>query len=398
MSSTFLQLTAQDPLIARDARPFGANQAQRMRSLDWLLPSVVAGSFRTALVKAHPKLDFTGDMPQRLKQIEVAGVFPVYDQSLYLPAPNDAVAQPMESESGIQTIHRAKPQEGLRGGCDLPAGLLPVMLPEGTGEFKPAELPTWWPTEKYLEWLVEPELQSTETWLNESFLCKAQQVFRDHVALDPERGAAAESMLFTTVGLSMAYMPRFGSEHRSKKLSLSQKFAEVTLAARVKLSNPHSDFEHINDLNLLHPLGGERRLAHWKRTNGAHLWECPDKVKQSLTGAKKVRMILTTPAIFEGGWRPGWLNEKLEGKPPGTEVTLKLVGMTNGRWKAVSGWSLAPPRGPKPTRRMVPAGSAYFFDVVAGEPSQLADVWLESVSDDPQERRDGFGLVVWGMR
>src|SRR5436309_12393982 len=87
--SVILQLVPHDPIIARDGRPFGAGQGNRMRGLTWPLPSVVAGSFRTALVKAIPSLDFAGDMPERLMAIEVAGVFPTVGQELYLPAPSD---------------------------------------------------------------------------------------------------------------------------------------------------------------------------------------------------------------------------------------------------------------------------------------------------------------------
>jgi CRISPR-associated protein Cmr3 len=106
---------------------------------------------------------------------------------------------------------------------------------------------------------------------------------------------------------------------------------------------------------------------------------------------------LATPAIFRGGWKPGWLNARLEGTPPGSKVTLKLVGVSNGRWQAVSGWSLAPPPGPKPIRRMVPAGSVYFFERIEGQSATLADCWLQSVCDEGQEKRDGFGLAVWGI-
>jgi CRISPR-associated protein Cmr3 len=79
-------------------------------------------------------------------------------------------------------------------------------------------------------------------------------------------------------------------------------------------------------------------------------------------------------------------------------VKLALVGVTSARWKAVSGWSLAPPRGPKPIRRTVPAGAVYFFEVEKpGDAAPLADAWLQSVSDDEQEQRDGFGLATWGI-
>jgi len=111
-------------------------------------------------------------------------------------------------------------------------------------------------------------------------------------------------------------------------------------------------------------------------------------------------MVLATPAIFEHGWRPGWLNTKLIGTPPGGGPELKLVGVSIQRWKAVSGWSLAKQAGtdkpgPKAIRRLVPAGGVYFFET-KDNAAALADQWLQPVSDNEQDRRDGFGLAVWG--
>jgi CRISPR-associated protein Cmr3 len=125
--------------------------------------------------------------------------------------------------------------------------------------------------------------------------------------------------------------------------------------------------------------------------------DCPQSIRDALAKTTQVRLILATPAIFADAWKPGWLNEQLEGTPPGCSVKLKLVGVNNGRWKAVSGWSLAPPRGPKAIRRMVPAGSVYFFRVEKpGDAASLADLWLQPISDNDQARRDGFGLALWG--
>src|SRR5580692_4296387 len=108
MSAMMLKLTPRDPLIARDGRPFGAGQGNRMRGLVWPLPSVVAGSFRTALVKANPSLDFTENIPKRLMNLEVAGVLPVADQGgthrLYLPAPDDC-----SWDEKTNKVHRAQP-------------------------------------------------------------------------------------------------------------------------------------------------------------------------------------------------------------------------------------------------------------------------------------------------
>lgn len=387
----FLQLTSHDPLVARDGRPFGAGQGNRMRGLPWLLPSVVAGSFRTALVKSREGVNFSGDIPQRLMQIAVAGIFPVHDGNLYLPAPNDAVMEPDKNGKGIKSLHRAVPQS-ITGGCDLPEdSLQPVMLSESQAgeDFKPAEVPTWWPAGKYTEWLLGKKM-----CFDPSFLGSPLSETRDHVSLDAERGAAAEGQIFSTVGLNLTHLPRFGMESSKH---LSERFAEIHLSTRVNIPDSEITLKMDPSFRINHSLGGERRMVHWQRCEKQVTgWVCPDEIREVLIQAEQVRMILATPGIFKDGWKPGWLNEQLEGAPPGCDSKLKLVGVCNHRWKAISGWSLAEPRGPKPIRRMVPAGSVYFFKCEKGAATKLADQWLQPVSDHEQERRDGFGLAVWG--
>lgn len=120
-------------------------------------------------------------------------------------------------------------------------------------------------------------------------------------------------------------------------------------------------------------------------------------------------MILATPAIFSNGWLPAWLKCKrlddgsdvLEGTPPGAsdDLKLRLISACVDRWKPISGWSAeAKSRGPKAIRRMVPAGSVYFFEVQpGGNSSELGKLWLRSVCDKEEDRKDGFGLAVWGI-
>ena len=78
---------------------------------------------------------------------------------------------------------------------------------------------------------------------------------RDHVCIEPNSGAAAESLLFSTMGLSLTHLPRFGVE----KGTFSERYAEITLAVRVE-----ADGWDVHAMNMLHPLGGERRLVHWQ--------------------------------------------------------------------------------------------------------------------------------------
>jgi CRISPR-associated protein Cmr3 len=379
MTTSYLQLTAQDSIVARDGRPFGIDQGNRMKGLGWPYPSVVAGSFRTALAKSAGA-DFTSGIPRQLLGISVAGVFPVADGTLYLPAPNDCVVHPKNGPL------RTYPQDQGEGGCDLPVnGLKPVMLAEKQVEsdFEPKESPAWWPAEKLADWLAKKSVAFDCT-----FLSAAKSQIRDHVQLEPVTGAAAESRLFATAGLNLTHLPRFGV----KEGRFMERYACITLSMRVDAAG-----WNVSTLNVLHPLGGERRLVHWQANGSADLWKCPTRVMEALPLANGIRMVLTTPAIFEHGWRPGWIHQDtLIGSPPDCPVKLKLVGVCIARWKAVSGWSLQPQDdadhpgkrirpGPKPIKRLVPAGGVYFFEKV-DHAAPLAERWLQSVSDDPQDR------------
>ena len=54
----------------------------------------------------------------------------------------------------------------------------------------------------------------------------------------------------------------------------------------------------------------------------------------------------------------------------------------------------------KRSRWTVPAGAVYFFEIVSkkGGGSILAEKgWLESVCDELQDRKDGYGLALWGV-
>jgi len=208
---------------------------------------------------------------------------------------------------------------------------------------------------------------------------------RTHVRIDPGRGASDEGMLFETIGLD---------------LSLKGQRDGIQMAARVESEKELVDLAA--KVGPFHTLGGERRLAYWAIEESQKGWICPDEVAKALAGKKRVRMMLATPAIFSDGWRPGWLDGWPERKAPNywpKDLKLKLVSACTDRWKPISGWSLEKgSRGPKAIRRLVPAGSVYFFEVLSGDVGDLAKkLWLRSVSDEDQDRRDGFGLAVWGL-
>jgi len=75
-------------------------------------------------------------------------------------------------------------------------------------------------------------------------------------------------------------------------------------------------------------------------------WTCPGELAATLRKANRIIMVLAIPAIFDRncdsdlreGCLPNWLDENLEGSPPGCEIRLRLRSVKTSRWQAVSGW------------------------------------------------------------
>jgi CRISPR-associated protein Cmr3 len=392
-----VRVTPLDPFIARDSRPFGSGN--KARTLGWPYPSVIAGSLRSMLGKLSG--GFTNERVQELKEVQVRGPFPCSGEEVYFPRPLDILVR----EKTLYPV-RPVPQESFPSGSgtDLPEGV-GLAMPEGVGDedFKPSPVPAFWSYEKILAWLFKTEgLLSTpdgnSTW-GKGFMPGLKQEDRVHVGIDPQTGASEEGMIFSTSGLDfVGGNPREG-------------YIDLGMALDVRTEN--KDFRSIlSTLDELHPAGGERRLSRWQSTEGEDRapWICPSTLRNVLQASGGlVRMMLVSPAVFSDGWRPGWLHRKesgqetcWEGTPPGLSsgsgLKLRLVSAVTGRWVPVSGWLIEKGKtsGPKPLRRMVPAGSVYFFEVTGGDPLELEKLWLQSVCDDRQDRLDGFGLSLWG--
>ena len=390
-------ITPLDPVVARDGRPF--NAGMRMKGLGWPYPSVLAGSLRTLLGKLQGG-GFPKETVDALREIEIAGPLPLKDGQLYFPAAADLVF-----DAGRREWYAARPGAlaGAAPTCNLPAGLRPALLPAVIpSDFKSSAPPAFWSTGRMSEWLVDrsqfPKIGPRKQ-PGPGFSAAPDQEERTQTQIDPDRRVAQDTLLFRTVALGFT--------------------DGMSMAARVSTGNAFA--RHVDRLDAIHPIGGERRLAHWRTANPPASpprdekhkkkvqaapadppkpdpWQCPDAIRKMLSqNPAKIRMVLASPALFDHGWRPDWLRD---GRPPGlharSNVKLTLVSACVPRWQPISGWDFEAGRmGPKRARRLVPAGSVFFFEA-SGDTSSLAGLWLRSVSDQDQDQKDGFGLALWG--
>jgi len=372
-----------DPLIVRDGRPFGPHPGARARTLPFPFPSTIAGGLRTRAGEDGNGI-FDPDQIPRVKGITVRGPLlveldPSGNAEAMLPAPRDALFL-QDNETREVTRHRLQPLQVPAGADgDLPPDLAyPVGLarPDLRKPFKDA--PDYWHWSRFEEWLFKPPVLKALDSKEMAGLGHAGPGAdrRVHVALDPQTFSGIDGGLFATGGLSFVRESKAESLHSVRRLALA-------------VSADNLDGLAIEE--GFAPLGGERRIMSWQKS--ADIFpKTPGKVIEEIVKTGFCRLILLTPAVFDQGWQPGWLLQPRHGLQP------RLKAALTGKPQTISGWDFEQ-KGPKKTRRLVPAGSVYFLELGGQESSRrewAEAVSMQNISDEEVDRKSGFGLAILG--
>lgn len=395
-----------DPLIVRDGRPFGPTPGARATSLSFPFPSTTTGGVRTR-IGPDAQGAYSTERIDYLKSVCVRGPLLVELKSTndedswrwLVPAPADALL--LEPEGAAQQNQTADSQKN----DVLRKRLVPLVTLEGLSTNLPAKVdgkplhlnlvgqvhhsegkpikrvPAFWHWEKFEQWLLTPPQFEDSVGTSDLGHSGPALEARMHVSIEAKTQTADEGKLFQTRGLEFTLSGEVDDKGKDRRISQSRRLALAVVSEG-------ATFEP-----CIAPLGGERRMVRWRKSD-LPLPDCQDALVSHVQEHKACRVILLTPACFAHGWYPTWWLAAREGVQP----TLSAAAIQ--RPQVVSGWSLEKgKRGPKPTRRLAPAGSVFFL-TLAGDKEAIArwvrDIWMQNISDDEQDRRDGFGLAVVG--
>lgn len=366
-----ITIEPRDPVIFRDARPFSAEPGARSRSQDFPPPSAVVGALRTRYGRAKG-FRFTEEEVDAIRRLSIRGpILATLDSDqpeLFFSAPRDMVLFGSSDPRRV-VLHQLAPSETPKGSIHDLEGLVPLALvsPNSNKPFRSP--PSFWRWERLLSWLTQAK-DRDDVAVETLGLPGLPKESRTHVALSPNSQTAQEGGLFSTEGLRF----QAKDQGRLKRFGLLVDSPVIESAG----------------LDGLAPLGGERRLALWQTRKGL-LPECPKEIREAVRKSGAARVVLLTPAIFSQGYRPTWLLDHAS-RP-------KLQAVAVGRPQVISGWDLQKGQA-KPSRRAATAGSVYFITFenrYSGAIDKfLDDVWFQNISDDQQDRRDGFGLAAVG--
>jgi CRISPR-associated protein Cmr3 len=363
-----------DPIIFRDGRPFNPTPGARAKSLSFPFPSTLAGAVRTRAGQDEKGVFDKGRIDELL-QVGIRGpVLVEIDQpdGWYFPAPADCLVIQPEGEKDEKIGKRlwARPVSlGENELTNLEDGLAPVSITPVKKDKPHTKVPRFWKWSMLKAWLENPANDERPFNMDDLGIAGLTAESRIHVKIKAGSQTAEEGMLFETSGLEFVRVA-------DKKASLYALAVETEAAL-----TEGADF-----------LGGERRLVNWRKDGKFPV--CPDEIARKIKAEKACRVLLATPALFENGYLPKWVKTCTAG------VAVDVIAAAAPRYQAVSGWDYTKGKhGQKASRRLAPAGSVYFLRL-AGDDTAIGqfveNIWLRNISDDEQDRRDGFGLALLG--
>ena len=390
-----------DPLIVRDGRPFGATPGARAATLPFPFPSTLIGAICTRAGRNTDGVFDRSKIPE-LRKIALRGPLLVQLNSQneneiadwFVPFPADALLLKArtEDEADIKRLTVLDVDPRL---TSLPSNLLPVGMPIPDSGKPHPKAPRFWRWDQFKQWLFDPKDQTIK--LSDLGIEGLPQQSRTHVKIERRNDdvplspgvlsasqTAEEGALFQTRGLEFTHLSK------SENLSTAKRFA---LAIATDAAAITGGFD---------ATGGERRMSAWqvgKCAPGEDLLasDCPPEVLNTIPQENgrvvwHCRLVLLTPAHFNQGSQPDWLINAQQ------NVNVEIKAMAMNRYQVVSGWDFEKNE-PKSARRLAPSGAVFFLNLT-GEATAITawakDTWMNCISDEETDRRDGFGLAALG--
>lgn len=434
-----------DVWMFRDGKPFAAGEQSRATGLFPPLPTTFQGVIRSAglareLGRAHrsfpdfnaaqrrqgsvpdPLVDRWGRGAAHFGRFRMRGPFLARERGgkheVLLPAPRDLLARSAfalgaDPAARVFVTMRARALDDeriLRGGLAAVSG---ARKPSAEAPDDPLESSRWPRTPHALE-VSQPAADAPhEVGEGPAFL--PADTFARYLTgeIDGTQVGTQDCDVFSDLRIGIQRDSRSGTvEHGRLYLAHFQRpDAGVGLAAEVWFAGESPAAGEPESVSADSPLpdtgvlgiGGEARAGRYRNLETSPLAPIENEslrlaLRQRL-GDARFKIVLVTPAVFSGGWCPGFISlSSLEGILAGVKV--RLVAAVVGKPWPITGWDHASPR-PKRLDWAAPPGSTYTFEVVDGNgdwKSRLLDsVHGRSIVTDAAGNLDESAAIGTGL-
>lgn len=135
-------------------------------------------------------------------------------------------------------------------------------------------------------------------------------------------------------------------------------------------------------------IGGEAKGATYQQIDSL---EFP---QVDTLSSNSFKLYLLTPALFEDGWFPNWIDKDNDFIGEYKGFKLKLVASSIGKYQSIGGFDMKK-REPKEMMKAVPSGSVYYFEILKGDNESVINSFhLTSISD--RQQKEGYGIAIVG--
>ncbi|MDC0741483.1 type III-B CRISPR module-associated Cmr3 family protein [Polyangium mundeleinium] len=380
MSLVHFALRPRDGIFSKDGRGYYTSEIGRGHGHAWPLPPTIRGALRAALgrgiMEHEGRLLPPSEYEERTRALALEKVITLYrprghafaPEHRVWPTPSDALHTSSGEASLLTRLSPEPPRGGTLAGQKEPA-LEALWRPYPGKKGKAQRPPPFWSDAAMMQWLWSDEIPS----IHAAPTLVPSRRTDVHVTLEPDTLTATPSMMF-----SSEIVETTSSEGGDWALGVSVQLPEG-------LTLPPGPIT----------LGNRRRLAPQEAVEAA-LFAPPD---DRLVATPGLRLVLATPAHFERGVVPDGFEATAEhvyvGRLPHVDGKVVLRSALVPGPEDVSGWDMAK-RAPKPTRRLVPAGSVYFFVKQDGAPFERAELRALWLTQWGRGTEDGLGVVLPG--
>jgi|KBSSwiStaDraftv2_1062776.scaffolds.fasta_scaffold18996_4 CRISPR-associated protein Cmr3 len=406
-----LALVPRDGFFVKDGR--GWQTSARTSVLDWPWPTTIRGALTTVSGKIaegqkarftpsqwkdhRDKVAIGAMVALRRAQLDRpwSRMWPVPADALWLEGSTSVLRlKPKPPETS--TLGRAAPERALEGYAEAREGLW--VAQNVKIEAKPLGPPRWWDEVTLADWLsgecVKAELGRAPKEQHPRMTSRLQV----HVGIRSDTLTGDDGILFAHDVIETLERSTHGGQGGKSEVAEWAVGVEVTwpltAAANGRVAR----------------LGSDSRIA-WIEAIPDDLFKIPEQVPSAFAmPSQGLRLMVVTPACFEGGWLPDDFKPvkigdtwEFRGPLPNILGELALRAAFVPRPMHISGWDMASDKAtggaPRATSRLVPPGAVYFFERVGDQPKPFAAaegeaLWLAALGGRTKE---GFGRVVPGI-
>ncbi|MEW5822122.1 MAG: type III-B CRISPR module-associated protein Cmr3 [Cyanobacteriota bacterium] len=368
-----IQIDALDTLFFRDSKTFTKGEDTWADTMFPPYPSVIYGALRSAYFAENTsKLkDANIEGKDESLKLEINNICLKQGNELYFPLPLDCVQEKTTNKKDKVFVLKANP---INNNISSNSPTNQILMKKDDTETEKDNCQIENPKQAIVgESALEKYLKGT---YEKAFSIKNQS---DYISLEPKIGIARSRHTHTSDD-GMLY--RVGMNRMAKgfenKLSLIIAFEGLVLLEKGLIK-----------------MGGEGKAVKYEDLKDRQPdFTLSDEAKKKIQENKNFKLYLSTPAIFENGWLPSWINENsLKGIIPNTNTEVQLLTAAIGKPVSIGGWDIK--RGcPKTMRKAVPAGSVYYFELIEGNVEDLIKINSKSISD--HNAKQGFGIAYVG--